>query len=160
MSKYGYLEILEGPFDFEITRVDCIYSHFSVAEPYLSISSFSLERSSGLTSSTARKLKKVKVRTTSYSQSSEKSQAIFSLPKLEPASKKNVELSFSAGAELLDHVASNETEKMPVVFIFETGNFIVIKITNIYPELHQDGDRQPNLTIVYSHLKTYSHMEK
>ena len=23
MSKYGYLEVSEGPFDFEITRVDC-----------------------------------------------------------------------------------------------------------------------------------------
>ena len=26
MSKYGYLEVFqESPFDFEITRVDCIY---------------------------------------------------------------------------------------------------------------------------------------
>ena len=28
MSKYGYLELFfEGPFDFEITRVDCRYSN-------------------------------------------------------------------------------------------------------------------------------------
>ena len=24
MSKYGYLEVFQSPFDFEITRVDCI----------------------------------------------------------------------------------------------------------------------------------------
>ena len=26
ISKYGYLSVLEGPFDFEITRVDYIIS--------------------------------------------------------------------------------------------------------------------------------------
>ena len=27
MSRYGYLELFfEGPFDFEITRVDCIFN--------------------------------------------------------------------------------------------------------------------------------------
>ena len=31
MSKYGYLELFfEGPFDFEITRVDCIINKSSI----------------------------------------------------------------------------------------------------------------------------------